>query len=146
MFIKIAASVANLINTIKEESKMAYLHFPNDQLIVNANNEFTQEWTNSLATFNSSLEGEYNKNKCTSSTTAITKNSFSPIVSVLYIKYTDDVASDELTFPFKLWGILEVRDANGLVTQTKHLEGVNNITITNINASEIITGVLTKGA
>lgn len=124
---------------------MAFLSLPNGQQIIDESGEFTQGWSQSLAIFNSALEGEYNKNRCTSSSSAITKNKFSPLMSVLYIKYEEDVASDELNFPSKLWGAIEVRDNGGTVTQTLHLQGANNITITNINAGEFITGILTKG-
>jgi len=124
---------------------MAFLSLPNGQQIIDQSGEFTQGWNQSLSTFNNALEGEYNRNRCTKSSSAITKNSFSPLVSVLYIKYEEDVASDILTFPLKLYGAIEVRDSSGTVTQTKHLEDANSITMTNINAGEFITGVLTKG-
>ena len=124
---------------------MAYLNLPTGNKIIDEDGDFNQGWSQSLSILNSALEGEYNKNKCTTSSTAVTRNSFSPLNSVLYIKYAEDIASDTLTFPFKLWGALEVRDNNGSVTQTKHLDGINEITITNIVAGEFITGTLTTG-
>lgn len=127
---------------------MSILSFPTGYPIVeqnmeNSQLELTQGWVQAFSLFNTHLEGSYSRNRATSIKTLTTKNIFTPLVNIIYINYTDSTVSDELTFPYKLWGFLDVRDSNGAVVQTIHCQGVKTTTINNINAGDTITGTLT---
>ena len=128
---------------------MSLLSFPTSYAVVEPNPEtgqleLTQGWIQAFTIFNASLEGEYSRNKCTSNAT-VTANVFTPNISQLYIEYGEDVATDTLTFPRKLFGSLDVKDATGAITQTYMCKGLKQITITNIQNGETVTGSLTTG-
>jgi len=129
---------------------MSILSFPTGYPIAEQNTEnnqleLTQGWIQAFSLFNIHLEGNYSRSKISSIKSLINKNTFNPLVNMVYINYTDFVASDELTFPYKLWGFLDVRDSGGAVVQTIHCQGVKTVTVNNINEGDTITGTLSKG-
>ena len=129
---------------------MSLVSFPTSYAIAEPNPEsgqleLTQGWIQAFTLFNSHLEGDYNRNRATSIKTAVTHNNFNPLTSLVYINYKELTASDVLTFPFKLWGFIDVRDSSGSIVQSIMCQGVKTITITNINAGDIVTGALTTG-
>jgi hypothetical protein len=129
---------------------MSLLSFPTGYPIAEQNPEtegleLTQGWIQSFSIFNANLEGDYSKNRATKNKDATTKNNFNPLVSSIFISYTEDITSEELNFPFKLWGFLDIRDSQGAITQTVLCNGTKSITINNINSGDFITGTLTSG-
>ena len=126
---------------------MSYVSFPISNAPVEANEEtgqleLSQGWFQTYSLFNSALAGNYVRNKCTSNA-SVTANVFTPNISQLYIEYGEDVASDTLKFPKKLYGSLDIKDPDGVITQTYMCKGLKQITISNIKDGDTVTGTLT---
>ena len=129
---------------------MSLLTFPTSYAVVEPNPEsgqleLTQGWVQAFTIFNASLEGEYLRNRATTVKSSKTANMFTPNISAVYIAYAEVVATDTLTFPRKLFGFLDIKDTTGAITQSVRCNGVKEVTITNIQNGETVTGTLTTG-
>lgn len=99
----------------------------------------SQGWIQQFTQLNQLLDGIWERTK-PSKTATISHCSFTPYSAHLYLEYSANLATDELTFPWNYYGFVSIWRGASIVQSTKC--GGKNLTIGPILAGDIICGSL----